>query len=81
MRTSGIVTYNPDEMDAIRAALDADKAACPECQRGTPVPHAAYTYIANGRAVSHQCRSGCRAFDPEAGTMMGRAHCTCDSCW
>lgn len=65
----------------VEAALEADKGACDLCQGGSPVPHAAFTYIRNGRVVSKQCRSRCRWFNPTTRKMEGRFHCTCDSCF
>lgn len=70
------------EAQAMALALATDKDECDECQRGTPVAHAAFTYISTeGIGVTFRCRSGCRWYNPATGQMEGRKHCTCDACW
>lgn len=72
-----------EQAKALREALARDVDDCDECQQGTPVPHAAYTWVRPDEDVgnTYRCRSFCRWYNPDTGKMEGRAHCTCDSCW
>lgn len=88
LRDGGWKTLDAVEIADVRAALAADVAACPTCQRGGMMPaHATYTYVheatADRRASAHtyHCRSLSRWYNPQTGEMEGRAHCTCDSCF
>jgi hypothetical protein len=71
---------DPEDIAILAEVLRVDMAACETCQKGTPVLHSNAT-VRGDWAVTYQCRSLSRWFNPTTKKMEGRAHCTCDGCW
>jgi hypothetical protein len=81
-------TYNRAEVEKMKAAVDADVAACTSCQRHKPgemMPgHYTGRYdLTEDKAYgyTYHCQSWSRWYNPETGKMEGHAHCTCDYCF
>jgi hypothetical protein len=87
LRDGSWKTMLPSDVAEVRAALAADIAACPTCQKGGMMPQHATTYIHENRdtravsAHTYRCRSLSRWFNPMTRQMEGRRHCTCDACF
>ena len=68
----------------MRAAIKADREACPACTPGNIVSHMTGYIIDTDReykAVTYRCPSFSRWYNPDTGQMEGHAHCTCDYCF
>jgi hypothetical protein len=78
-------TFDKDTVEQVAKLLNEEKANCAQCVPGMPVKHATLTARVDGPngpwAMTYQCRSGSRWFNPETGQMEGREHCTCDGCF
>lgn len=80
-------TYNREEVEKMKAAVDADIADCKSCQRSkgqmAPTHYTGRYDLTEDKAwgYTYHCRSFSRRYVPETGTMEGHAHCTCDSCY
>lgn len=75
------VTIDPDDIDEMRAAIEADRIAC---GKGTPcsdIPHHNTGWARDDKAMTYRCLSFSRWFNPETKQMEGHAHCTCDYCF
>lgn len=73
-------TNDPEEIEKMRLAVEADTKDCPACIPGNPVRH--YSgYVKDDEAYTYRCLSYSRHYNPDTGKMEGSAHCTCDYCF
>jgi hypothetical protein len=74
-------TYDPDEMEKMRVAIEEDRKACGCWGKVGFIPDHNTGFVGEDWAWTYHCRSWSRWYNPETEKMEGHAHCTCDSCF
>jgi hypothetical protein len=73
-------TSDPAEMAKMKTALAADYLDC-GCDPTAFGPPHTRSYVSMGKAMTSQCSSGGRWYNPKTEEMEGYAHCSCGECF
>lgn len=81
------VITDPGLVAIARGLMEMEQATCSTCRdirEGGFGPSHFRSFIKEGERsvlINRPCESRSRVFDPKGQEFVGRAHCTCDSCF